>query len=182
MTTVQKLKVVHAIAVFKVEIDAKTTFELESKRRTSVYHDSVMELPKEQRRGSVAPFILQVEGTVDTGLAWIREHALHDDDPIVLAFTNYHESLQQEPSAAKRTQRLLADWRYFRYGTTWAKSRSMVEIGLSPIASKEATALLPAIIALMEIAAAGHQKHGVAPKSQLELRLEGILRSLGVWR
>ena len=58
----------------------------------------------------------------------------------------------------------------------------MFEIGMSPIATPIVPAVMKALINVLALKAEGHQKHGVAPKSSLELRMEQALKGMGVWR
>jgi hypothetical protein len=179
-STSLKCKIITAIALFKVEIVARSKFELEAKVRTKAYHDLLMDLTKPERRGSLPPFILVVEATVDVGveIAYLKYAR---ESPVALACIAYQQVLKAL-KPADRSARLLADWRYCRYGGTWTPTRSMFEIGLSPIHTPEAASFLRAILPLLEAQAEGHQKYGVAPKTKLELRLETVMQQLGVWQ
>ena len=69
-----------------------------------------------------------------------------------------------------------------RYWATWSKSKFMAEIGLAPLASTRAQALLRAWLLMFEKFHNGAQKHGIAPKNILEMRTETVLKQLGVWK
>ena len=69
-----------------------------------------------------------------------------------------------------------------RYRTTWNKSKLMAEIGLAPLASTRAQTLLRAWLSMFEKNYEGAQKHGIAPKNNLEMRIETVLKQLGVWK
>ena len=48
----------------------------------------------------------------------------------------------------------------------------MFEIGMSPIATPIAPSSMQAFIKVLTLKAECHQKHGVVPKSSLELRMD----------
>jgi hypothetical protein len=100
-------------------------------------------------------------------------------DPCLVAFTDYLATLPEEPK--DRLQLLLDDWRYARWRSTYKQQRAIFEIGISPIASRQAHDVLKSIIKLLAQTVDGELRHGIAPKTQLELRLEQALKGLGAW-
>jgi hypothetical protein len=113
----------------------------------------------------------------------IADEVLSDEDPLSLAFTAYSSQMEEVMATPEdKICHLLQDFRYFRYRTTWTKARIMVEIGLAPLASKLAQSLVRAWIRMFCRFSEGVQKHGIAPKSNVESRLEQVLRQLNVWK
>jgi hypothetical protein len=179
MTTSLKCKAISAITIYKIEVDAMTAYEKEAKVRTKKYHEQLMEIEKADRRGSLPPFLLVVEAVIDVSVE-ICFAKYARDAPVTLACIGYQQELAALDAPSK-AQRVLMDWRYARFSSTWAKSRTMFEIGIAPVHSEAAATFLRAIIPIMTEQCNGHQKHGVAPKSKLELRIETVLQQLGVW-
>jgi hypothetical protein len=181
MSNAWRVKILSGIMIYRVELECGTPYEVEAKRRTGVYHDAQSEMSPQERRGSIPPFVLQVEASLDVSATRIEELGYDESHHIVAAFSRYGAILSRLTPADK-CAKLLEDWRFCRYGTTWTKARSVVEIAISPIACPEAAAVLKAFIALLKIVHDAVQKHGVAPKNQLELRVESILKRAGVWK
>ena len=100
-------------------------------------------------------------------------------DPCAAVFIAYSDQLPDDPK--ERLTKLLDDWRYARCRSTYRSQRAIFEIGISPIAGKEAHDFFRKIIDLLAQTIDGELRHGIAPKTQLELRLEQALKGLGEW-
>ena len=90
---------------------AKNTFQNACKEITGSFHENVMEVDEQQRRKCHPPFIMVVEGMVQTGIKECVD--LAETDPTRRAFTEYAEILASL-SAEEKANRLLDDWRYAR--------------------------------------------------------------------
>ncbi len=55
-------------------------------------------------------------------------------------------------------------------------------MGLSPFASDVTRRFLLSLVKFLTDNRGGRQRHGVAPKNQIELRVETLLRKMNVWR
>jgi hypothetical protein len=98
-----------------------------------------------------------------------------------LAFIAYEEHIaSQLETPSDRASILLEDFRYARFRTTHTRSRTLMEIGLSPVASPQAAALLKSITMLGKAALNGVIKAGVAPKTGLENRIEQTMQAMGI--
>ena len=177
-----KVKTLESIAIYRSEIDASAAAAAEAKTRTTAYHNQLMELPKGARKGGYPPFVLVVEATLDTTRLLIADKNIPIEDEITVAYTNYMEPFNRIVNPEDKIKFLLQDWRYMRFRTTWNKSKLMAEIGLAPLASTRAQALLRAWLLMFEKFYEGAQKHGIAPKNNLEMRIETVLKQLGVWK
>ena len=58
----------------------------------------------------------------------------------------------------------------------------MFEIGMSPIATPIVPTVMKTFTNLLALKAEGHHKHGVTPKSSLELRMQQAFTAMGVLR
>ena len=74
----------------------------------------------------------------------------------------------------------MRDFRYCRYRRTHNKEYSMFKCGLSPTISDEGKAAWVALKAAMLMHCQAVEKEGVAPKSDLERRLDAICRKLKI--
>jgi hypothetical protein len=139
------------------------------------------DLSKQDRRSlGMAPHVVVMEGMVSEGQRVCVEREVEGRvDPVRAAFIAYEADLPTIP--AKRLERILDDWRYARWRSTYSKQTAIFEIGISPIASPLAHTTLKMILLLLTQTVDGEQRHGVAPKTQLELRLEQALKGLGAW-
>jgi hypothetical protein len=176
-----RLKVLESISLYRVDIDAKAQPAVLAKSRTSTYHLNNKSMQKSDRRQKFPPFVLVVEATLDTTKQLIIDETLPDQHPLVVAYTGYTMDTDGLEVEAK-IKFLLQDWRFMRYRTTWNKQRLMCEIGLAPLASSKAQALCRAWLQMLCSYYDGTQKHGIAPKSQIEQRLENILRKMNIWK
>jgi hypothetical protein len=176
-----RLKVLESIALYRVDIQADAAPATLSKTRTTAYHENNKNMKKGDRRQHFPPFILVVEATMDTTKQLIQDECLPDEHPLARAYTDYTSDIEGMDVTAK-IKFLLQDWRFMRYRTTWNKQRLMCEIGLAPLASAKAQALCRAWLQMLCTYCDGTQKHGIAPKSQLEQRLEQVLKKMNIWK
>jgi hypothetical protein len=175
-----QLKVVASIVVFRSELDSGGAMQLEAKRMTKDYHDHVQTLSKDERRGSIPPYILVILAIIDVGTKIAVELYQDAEHPIRKAFTVYASMLAQLSNPDKM-ELLMDDWRYARFRTTHTAARSIMELGISPICCDEAKSLLRSIMKMVcdpDSKMNGVKKQGVAPKTRIENRIEEAIRSL----
>ena len=86
--------------------------------------------------GSPPPFILVIEATNDVLMPKVVE-SYYEDDPIRADFIEYTNILSNL-NPPDRGERLLEDWRFCRYRTTYKQQRSLAEFGLSAMCTNEA--------------------------------------------
>ena len=181
MSLALKVKVLESISIYRVDIEAQAPPAVLSKSRTATYHLNNKNMNKADRRQYFPPYILVVEATLATTEQLILDESLPDEHPIARAYTDYTSDMLGMDVEAKILF-LLQDWRFMRYRTTWSKQRMMCEIGLAPLASTKAQMLCRAWLQMLCAYYSGVQKHGVAPKTQLEQRLEQVLRKMNIWK
>jgi hypothetical protein len=175
-----QLKVLASIAIFRTEIDSESVMQTSAKEATGLYHQHVMALPKEERRGTAAPFLLVVDSMIVQGQA-LAILTYPEGHKVRLAFTAYENYITvTSESQTDRLQILLEDFRFARFRTTHTKSRTLMEIGISPTASSHAAPILKAITQLANDALNGVVKAGVAPKTGMEVRIEQAMKALGL--
>jgi hypothetical protein len=173
-------KVAKCVGVFSTETDTSTVFQLGAKKKTQALHDRLLTIPKNQRKAvGIAPHALVVEATAEVGMQLLKEKG---DTALLVPFTEYVHTLDVTETPEERLETILSDFRYARWRNTYHKNRSIFELAISPIASPQAHAFMKAVIKTLVKYCGGEMKHGIAPKSGLELRLEQALRSMGVWR
>jgi hypothetical protein len=173
-------KVAKSVGVFSTETDNQTVFQTSAKAKTQALHDRLMGVPKQQRKAiGLPPHALVVESTVEEGKKFT---AAKGDAELLAPFTEYAQYLDSVETPEERLELILSDFRYARWRTTFHKNRAIFELAVSPIASQQAHRLLKAVTKMLCKYAGGEAKHGIAPKSGLELRLEQALRAMGVWR
>jgi hypothetical protein len=180
MSQALMIKVLASIAIFRTEIDSGGEMQLDAKSKTKDFHDHIQLIPKHERKATLPPYLLVADScfTIGKKIAledYDSEHAVHR------AFAAYSDYLDQlDPPA--RAAALMEDWRYARFRTTHTASRSLLEIGVSPIASQYARPALKALIQLVTDKYNGVPKAGIAPKTRQEQRIEAALRAMGAWR
>jgi hypothetical protein len=125
--------------------------------------------------------VLVVEACLDTATDYIVQQGVELNSWIALAFTEL-QSVMKDFTPQQKIDYILAQFRYARFRTTWNKQRIIAEFGLAPTCSALTETILKAIIQLMVDFEEGVRKHGIAPKTQQELRVEKVLRDLGVWK
>jgi hypothetical protein len=181
LTVGLQCKVAKCVGIFSIDTEVDSCFQVECKKRTTALHNMLAPLTKsERRRAGMAPHAVVMEGMLDEGIRVCNErHVESKSDACKVAFTDYMATLPEEPK--ERLATLLDDWRYARWRSTYKQARAIFEIGISPIASRQAHDLLKAIIKLLAQTVDGELRHGIAPKTQLELRLEQALKGLGAW-
>jgi hypothetical protein len=176
-----QVKILRSVCIFLTEVHVNSEMGKKARANTKRYHDALKGMSKDQKRSMPPPFILVVEALLDTSADYIGKLALEPDNWINLAFTAYRDRLINMDPEAKATY-LLTQWRYARVRNTWQKSRIMIELCICPLATAETEAVLKAIMQLMIQCEEGTRKHGIAPKTQQEHRVESVLKTLGVFR
>jgi hypothetical protein len=174
-------KVAKCVGIFSIDCEVESCFQVESKKRTTALHLMLRDLSKaDRRKAGMSPHVVVMEAMLDEGIRVCNDrHIEAKADGAKVAFTEYISTLPEDPKL--RLVTLLDDWRYARWRSTYKQARAIFEIGISPIASKEAHQLLRFIIKLLAQTIDGELRHGIAPKTQLELRLEQALKGLGAW-
>jgi hypothetical protein len=175
-----QIKVVASIVVFRTELDTGGQMQVEAKRLTTEYHDHVHTLSKEERRGSIPPYILVILAIVDIGVQMATSLYGGAEHPVRKAFTAYANILSALSNTDKMEQ-LMEDWRYARFRSTHTAVRSILELGISPVCCQEAKDLLRATMRMLIDPVSsmnGIKRQGVAPKTRIEHRIEEAIRSL----
>jgi hypothetical protein len=174
-------KVAKCVGIFSIDTEVDSCFQVESKKRTTALHNMLTPLSKaDRRKAGMSPHVVVMEAMLDEGVRVCNDRHIEGKvDGCLLAFTDYMATLPEDPK--QRMMLLLDDWRYARWRSTYKQARAIFEIGISPIASPQAHVLLKMMIRLLEHTIDGELRHGIAPKTQLELRLEQALKGLGAW-
>ena len=137
-------------------------------------------VPEEKRRGSPPPFILVIEATINTIKPKVIE-VYREDDRIRTDFIAY-DNILSNLNPTDRAERLLEDWRFCRYRTTYKQQRALAEFGLSATCTNEAKQCLKAILKILAKIYDGTMRHGVAPKDAIEQRIGHCMKKIGACR
>jgi hypothetical protein len=174
-------KVAKCVGVFSIDTEVDSCFQNESTKTTTALHLMLAPRTKaERRKAGMPPHAAVMEAMLDEGLRVCNDRHIESKvDGCRVVFIDYMATLPDDPK--QRLTTLLDDWRYARWRSTYKQARAIFEIGISPIASPQAHKLLRMIIALLAQTVDGELRHGIAPKTQLELRLEQALKGLGAW-
>ena len=106
-----------------------------------------------------------------------------EEDPDRRAITHYCGVLKEAvvDTWKNRPRRILSDWRYCHVRRTYRKEMLMLEVGLSPIVSKEAENCWKAIQNVLILHGEAAECFGIAPKGDLERRIEATLKGLKIY-
>ena len=180
MTTSLQTKVVRSVVIFVLECKVNSPYQVAAKRKTKELHDALMSLDKDTRRKeTVPPFTVLMEGMVESLAATVESEA--DQSPEGKTCKEYCLEMQKQ-TGKQRVEWIIRDFRYGRWRGTWSKNRALFEVGLSPVCRPQGQEMLHAMTALLIKNAEAVPRHGIAPKGQLELRVEGILKKLNVYQ
>ena len=94
---------------------------------------------------------------------------LHENDPLKQVFTEYSADLLSL-TAEEKADKLMEDWRYARWRNTDLRTRAIFEVAISPEAAPLAGKVMTGFMKIIKLKAGGETKHGVAPKTAIELR------------
>jgi hypothetical protein len=174
-----QLKIVSAVGIFRLIVSVQCKAVVDAKEATGQYHRAVMEIPKESRGSQLPPFILVVIALFtfasEVAVAQLPDHSRlrHDITAYMAELT-----MAEESGATAKADRLLADFRYARFRRTHKPEFVMLEFGMSALVTDTAKAAWSAVKAIMISIAGAVEKHGIAPKSDMERRVEAILRRI----
>ena len=150
-----------------------------SKERTTALFVSIKDLSKEQKADAPPPFIVVAEAMIENSFEIVSK--IVEEVPAKTAISLYWQELQSM-SVQGRVDRILADFRYCRFRRTFSKETTMLEVGLSPTISTSAETAWMGIKWVLKHHCSGKEMHGIAPRSNIERRIEFALKKLGVFR
>ena len=96
------------------------------------------------------------------------------------AITLYWQELQAM-DVQSRVETTLADFRYCRFRRTFNKETTMLEVSLSQTIGKSAETAWMGIWWVLEHHRGAKEMHGIAPRSNIEQRIELDLKKLGIF-
>jgi hypothetical protein len=172
-----QLKIVKTVAIFSFIVKAGGQIQNAAKEATTAFHNAAMAIDKAARRVLIPPFILVVDAILNRAKE-AADNMLDDMDRARVAITSYVGLLAEleAENPLKKPQRLLRDWRFARFRTTWNREFAMLEVGLSMTRTQQATNAWDAVHMLLTTKLGFEEKHGIAPKADVVRRLEAALK------
>jgi hypothetical protein len=177
LTTSLKAKIVMSVSVDCTEIPDDLAFIEVGNERTSAYHKSLGDLTEEDRASAPPAHPLKWEAFIEWVSAELSEVA--PDSPEASDFKKYCDNLRATEPIAKAWM-IADDVRYFRTRSIFKQHRMMLEVGIkwSPQTERLWSVARQVLV----------QKHkcvikaGIAPKSNIERRIERELVRIRAWR
>ena len=166
-----KVKTLESIAIYRSEIDATAFVAAEAKMRTTAFHTQQMEIPKSARKGGYLPFVLVVEATLDITRRLMAEKSTPIEEEIVVAFTNFMEHFEKIHEARGQYQVLTPGLVVHEVPNDVEQGQAHGRNRLAPLASIQAQALLRSWLIMSDELYGGVQKHVIAPKRKMEMRI-----------
>ena len=174
-------KIVKSISVDVLRISRKLGLLDACKSRTKEYHTFLRDLPQNERESQMPPYTIVWCQMVETVLAAMATTATADDGvkvpmQVLSDYTTKVKALQGH----HRYEFLVGQVNFCRVRQVFSKEHANIETSVTP--DTEAAGIWHHIVQYLCQYTGARRLDGIAPKTNLERRIEQMLRRLGVWR
>ena len=152
-----QIKLVKSIYLFQVLQPFTSSFGTKTKQATQTLHDALAKMDNAKRRICLPPFAVAIAILLEP-LCELATSALPGSPQ--LRDTSRYRSTIKMLSPWVQASRLLSDVRYARVLISYPREYSIMEIGLSPIASTETNRTCMALNYIATHSEKGVDKHG----------------------